>query len=449
MKLGIIGAGYVGITTSICLADFGHKIYLYDIDDEKIKKLQNKTMPFFESGLQELLEKGFDSEHLVVSNNLNEVIQNTDGCFVCVGTPTKDKGIDLSQIIESIKSITNSIKDCKKSKYIIIIRSTVIPTTTRNQILPILKEKLSENEFGLCVAPEFLREGMALEDFMNPDKIVVGSSEKSSSLFVEEIFKNFKENCEFIHTNYETAELIKYTNNAFFSTLISFSNEISNIAENLPNVDPYQILKALVSDKRITSKNNNKKIIPNLASYLIPGCGFGGSCFPKDVKALLNFADINKVKTPLLKAVLEINDERPLKMVLLCESILHNLDNKKISILGLTFKPDTDDVRSSPALDAIKLFAERGSRIAVFDPIIKTIPKSLNNIHNCIIYQTIEESLQDSEIALVFTKWPEFKNIDEKFLKKFMKNPIIIDGRGFLDEKKFQKGTFFKIGYSE
>lgn len=449
MNIGIIGAGYVGITTGICLADLGHRIYVYDIDKEKIKKLQNKTMPFFETGLQTILEKVIDSKSLTIDNDLNTVIKNTDGCFVCVGTPTKENTIDLSQITESTRAIAHAIKNNQKNNYIVIIRSTVVPTTSKNQILPILRETLTENEFKLCVSPEFLREGVALEDFMNPDKIVIGTNEKNSYLFVERIFESFKGKCEFINTNYETAELIKYTNNAFFSTLISFSNEIANISEKLSNVDSYQVLKALISDKRITSKNKEEKITPSLASYLIPGCGFGGSCFPKDVKAILNFANINKVKTPLLQAVLEINDERPTKMVLLCESILHNLNNKKISILGLTFKPDTDDTRSSPALDAIKLFGQKGASTFVYDPMIKKNSNMLNDYTNCTITETMNESLQDSDAVLVFTKWPEFKNIDEHLLKKFMKNPIIIDGRGFLDEQKFQKNTFFKMGFSE
>ena len=448
MNIGIIGAGYVGITTGICLANLGHRIYVYDIDENKIKKLQNKIMPFFETGLQQILEKVIDLKSLTIDNDLDTLIKNTDGCFVCVGTPTKDNNIDLTQIHESVEKIADSIKLYQKNKYTIIIRSTVVPTTSQKQILPILKEKLFESQFRLCVTPEFLREGVALDDFMNPDKIVIGTNDKESYLFVEKIFESFKENCEFIHTNYETAELIKYTNNAFFSTLISFSNEVSNIAEKLPNVDPYQTLQALVSDKRITTKLSNEKIVPSLASYLIPGCGFGGSCFPKDVKAILNFANNNKVKTPLLDAVLKINDERPEKMISLCESIIHSLKNKKISILGLTFKPDTDDIRSSPALDAIKILEEKDSNIFIYDPMIKKIPNSLENYSKCTICETIEESLQDSDAVLLFTKWPEFKNIDGNMLKKFMKNPIIIDGRGILDEKKFEKEIFFKIGYS-
>jgi UDPglucose 6-dehydrogenase/GDP-mannose 6-dehydrogenase len=312
-----------------------------------------------------------------------------------------------------------------------------------------LNERSSEQEFGLCVVPEFLREGNALDDFMNPDKIVIGSFDKNSTLFVKEIFKNFKDKCEFVETNLESAELIKYTNNAFFSMLISFSNEIANISEKISGVDSYEILKALVLDKRITSIVNNEKIVPSLASYLIPGCGFGGSCFPKDVQAMLDYANKHEIQTPLLEAVLNINAERPNKMVLLSEYILGELKDKKISILGLTFKPETDDLRSSPALDAIQILLEKGANIFAFDPILKSKPNFIKLLQNCTVCTTIEDVLRDSDIAMIFTKWSEFKSLDSKFLKQFMKNPIIIDGRGFLDKEKFDSGTYFKIGYSE
>ena len=450
MNLAVMGAGYVGLTTAICLASQNHRITIFDIDNEKIKQIQNKKLPFFENGLQEILEDVISSKNLVAVNNLNQLVENTDGCFICVGTPTKDDSIDLTQIIDATESLANSINENNNKNYQIIVRSTVIPNTTRNTILPILNERLSKQEFGLCVVPEFLREGKALDDFMNPDKIVIGNFDENSALFVKEIFKNFKDKCEFVETNLESAELIKYTNNAFFSMLISFSNEIANISENIPGVDSYEILKALISDKRITSTVNNEKIIPSLDSYLIPGCGFGGSCFPKDVQAILDYANKNKIHTPLLSAILEINADRPNKMVLLSESILGTLKNKKITILGLTFKPETDDIRSSPALDAIKILSEKGAKISTFDPILNSKKQIstliLPDVDVCF---RIEDALKDSDIAMVFTKWSDFKSLDSKFLKKFMKNPIIIDGRGFLDKEKFDDGSYFKIGYSE
>jgi len=449
MKLGIVGAGYVGLTTAICLASMKHEIRIFDVNNEKIEKIRGKKLPFFEIGLQEKLENVISSSNLIPVKNLNELVVNTEGCFICVGTPTKDNSIDLTQIINAIESLTDSIKENNKKKYQIIIRSTVIPSTTKNTILPILSEKLSVLNFGLSVVPEFLREGNALNDFMNPDKIVIGSFHEKTTLFIKKIFQDFKDKCEFVETNLESAELIKYTNNAFFSMLISFSNEIANISEKIPGVDSYEILKALVTDKRITSIVHNEKIVPGLKSYLIPGCGFGGSCFPKDIQAILDYANRNKIKTPLLEAILEINAERPNKMVLLSESILGTLKNKKVSILGLTFKPDTDDLRSSPALDAIKILLEKGAEVTAFDPILKSKPNLVKLPKGCNVCLRIEDALRDSDMVMIFTKWSEFKLLDSKFLKQFMKNPLIIDGRGFLDKEKFDVGTYFKIGYLE
>jgi len=449
MKIGVIGSGYVGLTTGICLASLEHKIFIYDLDEEKLEKIKEKKLPFFERGLEEILEKVISSEKLLPQNNLDNLVKETDGCFICVGTPTKNNSIDLSQIINSINEVTESIKNNKKQNYKMIIRSTITPNTSKNTILPILERELSELKFGLAVVPEFLREGNALDDFMNPDKIVIGSLDKDTTHFVRNIFKHFENNCQIIETNLESSELIKYTNNAFFSMLISFSNEIANISEKIPGVDPYKIMKALISDKRITTKNNNENIIPSLESYLIPGCGFGGSCFPKDVQALLDYANKNNINTPLLKAVLDINSERPNKMILLAESVLGTLENKKVSILGLTFKPETDDLRSSPAIDAIDILLEKNANISVFDPIFKLKSDMIKISDECKICPNIEDVLKDSDIALVFTKWKEFKFLNSDFLKQYMKNPIIIDGRGLLNKEEFEHGTYFKIGMNE
>jgi nucleotide sugar dehydrogenase len=449
MKIGVIGAGYVGLTTAICLASMKHEISIFDIDNEKTKCINRKKIPFFEPGLEELLDVNISKKNLHVTNDLNVLVQNTEGCFICVGTPTKNNSIDLSQIKSAIESLVDSIKNSEKRNYAIIIRSTIIPNTTREVLLPIITKKLKEQQCQLFVVPEFLREGNALDDFMNPDKIVIGSVQNKKNTFVDDVFKNFKGKCDFIHTNLESAELIKYTNNSFFSMLISFSNEIANISEKIPNVDPFQVLQALISDKRITTITNNKKIIPELNSYLIPGCGFGGSCFPKDVKAIQNFADLKNIDTPILNAILAINDERPKKMVSLCEKILGGLKTKKITVLGLTFKPDTDDIRSSPSLDAINLFLDKGSIVSAYDPMFKNQAKTSILPNDCNYCMTIQEALSDSDAALVFTKWPEFKSLDSKFLKQYMKNPVVIDGRGFLDKEKFDDEMYFKIGYSE
>ena len=447
MNLGIIGAGYVGLTTGICLASLNHKILIYENNNEKRNKIKNKEMPFFEKGLQAMLEKTISSGSLHVVDDIDNVIKNTDWSFICVGTPTGNNAIDLSQVLDATKQLAQSIKNNQKKDYVIIIRSTITPTTTKQKILPILHEFLDENSFGLCVVPEFLREAQALDDFMNPDKIVIGSIDENSYNFVEKIFESFKNSAKIIKMNTETAELVKYANNSFFSMLVSFSNEIANIAEKIPGVDAYDVLQALISDKRITTKLDGRNIVPRLQSYLVPGCGFGGSCFPKDVKAILHYADSKNVKAPLLQAILEINDERPAKMISLAESILESLKNKRITILGLTFKPGTDDLRSSPSLKSIKLLLEKGAKVSAYDPIIKE-KSSIFSFQGFKLCSNIEESLLESDLVLVFTKWPEFKSLDGNLLKKFMNKPLIIDGRGFLEKDKFQDGTYYKIGFS-
>lgn len=447
MKAGIIGSGYVGLTTAVCLASLGHEIIIYDIDKKKIQLIKEKKIPFFEPQLQDLFENVTSNGNLSTSDTVKDLIENTDGCFICVGTPSRNNGsIDLSQIKNTIESISSVINEIGKDDYVIIIRSTIIPNTTKNVILPHLN-KLVKKQISVCIIPEFLREGNAVSDFMNPDKIVIGYNNEKGKNFAHQIFEKLKGKGIIIETNHETAEMIKYTNNSFFSTLISFSNEIANISEQVTGIDAYEVLKALVADRRITSNFNNEKIIPELVSYLIPGCGFGGSCFPKDIKAIINYADSVGTSTPLLKSVMKINDERPTKVITLAESILGSLEEKWISLLGLAFKPDTDDLRSSPSIEALKILQKKNAHISVYDPMIdekKLLNHGIKGIKTC---NSIEECLEKSDLAIIFTKWPQFKKIDSQMLNKNMKNPKIIDGRGFLNEHSFKKNEYFKIGY--
>ena len=261
MNLGIMGAGYVGLTTAICLASIGHKTAIYDISQEKIESLKNNNIPFQENGLDEIFEKVIDSENLIICESLDELVKLTDGCFVAVGTPTVNDAIDLSQVIDSTQALAIEIKKSNKNNYEFIVRSTVTPKSCETVIQKI-KSIINDLEFGFSYVPEFLREGQAVNDFLNPDKIVIGSNNQKSVLFVNKIFEHFMEKTQFFQTNLETAELIKYTNNSFFSMLISFANEISNISEKIENVDTVQVLKALVADRRITTIKNGERILP-------------------------------------------------------------------------------------------------------------------------------------------------------------------------------------------
>jgi len=448
MNIGIIGSGYVGLTTGICLSSIGHTTYLYDIDQIKLDIIRKKEIPFYELGLEELLVKNMEKGNLKVCESLMEFVKNTDCCFVCVGTPSNINGtINLHQIESSIKNIIESLKQENKKEYFIIIRSTVIPSTSK-KILPILKKDLGDH-IHLAVVPEFLREGKALSDFMNPDKIVIGSIDRKTNDVIKEIFTYFENKAEFIQTNFETAEMIKYTNNAFLATLISFSNEIANISEEITEVDTFEVMNALIKDKRITSVVNNQKIIPGIAEYLIPGCGFGGSCFPKDINAIVGYASTIGAKTPLLDAVLSINNERANRIISLSKKILFNFNDKKIVILGLAFKPETDDMRSSPAIEVIKKLQAMNVNLHAYDPKVKEKNLETIGISDVNISDNIEESITDSDLVILLTKWSEFRKINGEFLKKYMKNPMIIDGRGFLDKEKFEKNTYHKIGLIE
>jgi len=449
MEIGIIGSGYVGLTTGICLSSIGHTTHLYDIDQIKLDTIKRGETPFYELGLEELLVENLRKGNLKICESLVEFVKNTDCCFVCVGTPSNMDGtINLQQIESSIKNIINSLKQENKKDYLIIIRSTVTPSTTREKILPMLKNELG-NSFNLAVVPEFLREGKAISDFMNPDKIVIGSLNEKTNDILKEIFEHFQNKAEFIQTNFETAEMIKYTNNAFLATLISFSNEIANISEEITEVDTFEVMNALIKDKRITSVINNQKIIPGIAEYLIPGCGFGGSCFPKDVNAIVGYASIIGAKTPLLDAVLSVNNERADRIFVLSKKILSDLNERKIVILGLAFKPDTDDMRSSPAIEVIKKLQGMNVNLHAYDPKVNEKNLKSMGIDDVIISHNIEESITNADLVILLTKWSEFSKINGEFLKKYMKNPQIIDGRGFLNKEKFEKNTYHKIGLIE
>ncbi len=448
MNLGVIGAGYVGLTTGICLSSLGHKITVYDLVDEKLKSLSEKKLPFYEKDLQELLDKTISSQNLIPTSNIDEMIKNTQGCFICVGTPSKqNNSIDLSQVLNSIKLIAEHLKQLQKKDYIIMIRSTIVPSSTNSHILPMLDKILDRSSYGLCLVPEFLREGEAVSDFMNPDKIVIGSINENSKNFAKKIFESFDQ-ATILTTNPETAEMIKYANNAFFSMLISFSNEIANIAEKTTGIDTFEVLQALVEDKRITTKIHDQKIKPGLESYLLPGCGFGGSCFPKDVRAILQYAATKNVNTPLLNAVMEINDERPSLIISLAEKLLPSLKNKHVTILGLTFKPNTDDIRSSPSFEAIRLLNDKEAKIFAYDPNLSS-DLSKNKFTNFTLCSTLESSLENSDLIILFTKWDEFKNLNQDILNKYMNSPLLIDGRGFLDSSKFNDNVYHKIGFTK
>lgn len=441
MKISIVGTGYVGLTTGVGLASKGHTIICVDIDKSKVGKINKGISPIYEKGLSELLKNVLVKNTFSATMDLAQAIANTQITFIAVGTPSKKNGsIDLSHIKKVSEKIGAALS-YKKEYHLVVIKSTVAPETTLNVILPILQKyskKKAGRDFGLCMNPEFLREGNAVDDFAKPDRIVIGQFDEKSGDFLEKVYKNF--NTEIVRTSLSNAEMIKYANNALLATLISFSNEIANIAEQIPGANAFEILRGVCLDKRLNPIIGGKRVAPGILNYLYPGCGFGGSCFPKDVKAFVSFAKKKKYSAPLLAAVLDINKKQPLRLVKLTEDKIGDLKNKNIAVLGLAFKPDTDDIRESPAVPIIQELIARKANVFAYDPVVKS------HFKNIKFSKSLYEAVKNKDACLIVTNWKEFEKLTPEFIKKEMPNHVFIDGRGFFENKNNERINYSGIG---
>ena len=409
MNISIIGIGYVGLVTGACFAKLGHNVVCVDVIREKVDLINNKRSPIYEEGLEEILQENV-GKNLSATLDLKKTVLSTDITFICVGTPSKEDGsIDLKYIKESAEQIGKILKE-KEGYHLIVVKSTVIPGTTE-KVRDIIEKFSGKKDFGICMNPEFLREGKAVYDFLNPDRIVIGEYDKKSGDILYELYKDFSS--PILRVDLKTAEMIKYASNAFLATKISFINEIGNICKKL-GIDVYKVAEAIGLDSRISPK------------FLNAGCGFGGSCFPKDVKALVTKAKEVNYDPVLLESVLEVNKNQPLKMIELLKNKIEKLENKKIGVLGLAFKPNTDDIRESPAIMIINELIKENSIVYAYDP---KAMKSMKKIFPNINYEDDAQKVIDSsEAVLIVTEWEEFKNLDYK-------EKIIIDGRKVLERK--------------
>ena len=442
MKISIIGIGYVGLVTGICFCEYGHKVICIEKNQKKISDLNKKKEIIFEPGLKNLLNKHLN-KNFTVSNNKKNAILNTDISFIAVGTPFKNGKFNTSYLKSVSKDVGLSLK-YKKKYHVIVVKSTVLPGTTDTLIKKYIEKysgKKSGKDFGLSMNPEFLREGEAINDFLKSDRIIIGSDNKKTQLIVKKVYRKFK-NVPILTTNNKTAELIKYTSNSLLANLISFSNEISNIGDKIGDINFDQVLKGVSLDRRITTKINKKLVIPGLVSYLEPGCGFGGSCFPKDVKSLSYLASKLKSDNSILKSILRTNEKQIDKLYRI---ILKNISSSKknILILGLAFKPDTDDIRESPSVKLIKkLLRNNKTLIEVYDPVALKNTKKI--FKNRLRYSNnLRKSVNNNDVIIVMTKWKILKNLN-KILQK-NSNPLIIDPRRFLNAKKYKKYLAFGI----
>jgi UDPglucose 6-dehydrogenase len=427
----MIGTGYVGLVSGVCFSDLGNDVICVDKDINKINLLSKGKIPIYEPGLSELVIKNFKNKRLSFSTDLKKSIKESDIIFICVGTPTKKGGssADLSQIFTVAKEISSSL-----NKFKIIITKSTVPVTTGDEIEKILSKKNKKSQFSVVSNPEFLREGEAIRDFTYPDRVVIGSNDKKSNKIMKNLYSPLiSKGAQYIHTSRRAAELIKYASNAFLATKITFINEIANLCEKTGiNVEDISIGMGL--DKRIGGR------------FLRAGPAYGGSCFPKDTKAITSTGDKFKTNLSVIKSVIKSNENRS-KLLLdkVYEILNKKVRNKKITFLGVTFKANTDDMRDSSSLTMIPALSKKGAKITYFDPTgHKNEFSKIKNVSNA---NSIKDALKGADLVIIHTEWNDFKSINFKSLIK-KKKFIIYDMRNIYSASKLKKQglKYFSIG---
>ncbi len=431
MKLCMIGTGYVGLVSGVCFSDLGNDVICVDKDADKIKQLKKGNIPIYEPGLAELVIKNYKNKRLNFSTDLKKSIKDSDIIFICVGTPTKknSSSADLSQVYSVSKEISSSI-----NKFKIIITKSTVPVTTGDEIEKIISKKNNKKKFSVVSNPEFLREGEAIRDFIFPDRIVIGSNDKKSNRILKNLYNPLiSKGAQYVNTSRRAAELIKYASNSFLATKITFINEIANLCEKTGiNIEDISIGMGL--DKRIGSR------------FLRAGPAYGGSCFPKDTKAIISTAEKFKTNLSVIKSVIKSNQNRSNLLLNKVYEILNKkIKNKRITFLGVTFKANTDDMRDSSSLKMIPALSKKGAIIKYFDP--TGYKKEFKKIKNVFYENTIRKSVESSDLVIVHTEWNDFKSINFKNLVKGKKF-IIYDMRNIYSPTKIKAQGFkyFCIG---
>lgn len=426
-KICVIGTGYVGLVTGTCFSDMGHQVTCLDIDETRIDQLKQNIMPIYEPGLQQIVKQNVEAGRLNFTTQYSEALEDADFAFIAVGTPSDDDGdADMQYVRNVAESIAKNLNHS-----LIIVNKSTVPVGTGDWVKEIILDQNGQETPEFCVVsnPEFLREGSAVNDFMNPDRVVLGSTNPKAAEQVAELYETLR--CPIMITDLRTAEMIKYASNAFLATRISFINEIANICESL-GADVKEVSRGMGMDKRIGS------------AFLDAGLGWGGSCFPKDVKALAHMAATRGAHPQLLQAVMDINKNQRKRAVKKIESALGSLAGRTIGVLGLSFKPNTDDIRDAPSLDIIRMLLDAGAHVQGFDPQAMQASKAL--IPELELRQNPYDVAQGADALMLATEWNEFKSLDFKRIKENMRGNLIFDGRNIWDGKDLHDLGFRYIG---
>ena len=431
MKICIIGTGYVGLVSGACFADLGNSVWCVDNNKEKIDLLNSNQVPFFEPGLKELVSKNFSSSRLKFTTNLKLAVRNSDIIFICVGTPTlkKSRSADLRHVFKVATEVSKYI-----NRFKIIVTKSTVPVTTGDKIEKLILNKKRKKLFEVVSNPEFLREGEAVRDFRFPDRIIVGSNNKKVIKTLQSLYDPLiKKGAEFFSTNRRGAELIKYASNAFLATKISYINELANLCEKT-GVNIEDVSLGIGLDKRIGSR------------FLRAGPAFGGSCFPKDTKAITVTGDLFKTDLSIIKSVIKSNEKRRILLSKRVKKILSNkIKNKKIAFLGVTFKPNTDDMRQSSSLVMIPFLLKRGAKITYYDP--SGEKKEFSKLKNILFCNNVNDACKNVDLVIIHTEWEEFKALDFKKLYKKKKFKIYDMRNLYSVELMKKKGfNYYSIG---
>jgi UDPglucose 6-dehydrogenase len=418
-SVAVVGAGYVGVTTGAALARWGHEVTLVDLDADRVTALREGTVPFHEPGLEDLLDEGLRKDRIRATTDLEQALDGAEVVMLAVGTPSKaDGSIDLTQVEGAARDVGRSLPD--EADYpVVTVKSTVTPGTTRDVVRPILEEESGRTvgeDLGVAVNPEFLREGNAVDDALRPDRVVVGADDQPSAEVVWDLYATL--DCPTLEVDPTTAEFIKYAANALLATKITFANEMARVAEEV-GVDVYDVMEGVGFDHRIRG------------SFLRAGAGFGGSCFPKDVAAIAHVARSVGAESGLLESVLDNFEEQPLHVVDMLEAAVGDLVGKRVALLGLSFKPGTDDVRNTRALPILEGLRERGADVVVHDP--QAVEEFRALAGDVEAATSAGEALGGADACVVQTAWPAYEELGPEVFLDRMREPLVVDGRRTLD----------------
>lgn len=426
----VIGTGYVGLVTGTCFADLGNRVFCLDINEDRISKLSRNIMPIYEPGLEEIVERNVKAQRLFFTMDYEKALESAEFAFIAVGTPS---GVDGEADLQYVKDVVEKIADIVEHPLIVVNKSTV-PVGTGDWVADIITKKRNDRtlEFAVVSNPEFLREGSAIVDFMNPDRVVLGSLNHAAAEKVAQLYAPLR--APVLISDIRTAEMIKYASNAFLATRISFINEIANICDEL-GADVREVADGMGLDKRIGR------------SFLDAGLGWGGSCFPKDVKALAHMAVLHNTQPQLLQAVMDINRNQRRRVVYKLRKVLGgSFLDKTIGILGLSFKPNTDDMREAPAVEIIHLLENEGAKIQAYDP--QSMENAGEELPGITLCPDPYQMAEGTDALVLATEWNEFKQLDFERIYKLMRTPVLVDGRNQWDSKRLREMgfTYFGIG---